>query len=368
LAERRKKRTCTGAAPRRVDVCSPGIGSLLVLVEQSAPKLSSGPPLAVIGVPVHNGTAHLEEALDSLAAQTLPALRVVLLDDCSTDGSYELARARAATDQLVVERNERRQGLSGSWARVFELATARYPAAPYFAWGSDHDVWHPEWLEALAAELERSPAAVLAYPLVRAIEEDGSPRRRRVTRFETRDQLDRLARLRAATAGMRAGDMVYGLYRVDALRRCGGFPSALLPDRLLLARLALEGEFVQVDRELWQRRYRSGVRPSFARQRRTLFASPTPRRAYLPWWVPHAALFFQSLRASPRERTRLTIAYLRSATRAVRRERRDAARRRRRLRRRERRRTLAALWRRLPSGLTRPFGPLVRALTRRWRG
>jgi hypothetical protein len=116
---------------------------------------------------------------------------------------------------------------------------------------------------------------------------------------------------------------------VDALRRCGAYPATLLPDRLLLARLALEGEFLQVDRPLWFRRYRHGVTHSLGRQRRSLFGAHVPLRARLPWWVAHAAWFFASLDASLGQRLSTTLLYLRSATGTVRREHRRAVRRRR---------------------------------------
>jgi glycosyltransferase involved in cell wall biosynthesis len=50
----------------------------------------------VIGVvvPVRDQAAFLGEALDSIAAQTLPAAEVIVVDDGSTDGSADVARAR----------------------------------------------------------------------------------------------------------------------------------------------------------------------------------------------------------------------------------------------------------------------------------
>ena len=65
----------------------------------------------------------------------------------------------------MYERNEQLLALVQNWRRAFDLARRRFPAAPYFAWVSDHDVWHPEWLRTLGAELDAHPEAVLAYPL-----------------------------------------------------------------------------------------------------------------------------------------------------------------------------------------------------------
>ena len=45
-------------------------------------------------IPVHNRADLLERLLDTVCAQTLPFTEVVVVDDASTDGAGELARAR----------------------------------------------------------------------------------------------------------------------------------------------------------------------------------------------------------------------------------------------------------------------------------
>ena len=64
-----------------------------------------------------------------------------------------------------------------------------------------------------------------------------------------------MRRLVLAVESMSAGNMVYVLYRADALARAGVFRSVLAPDRLLLTELALQGQFVQVPDVLWYRRF-----------------------------------------------------------------------------------------------------------------
>jgi hypothetical protein len=81
------------------------------------------------------------------------------------------------------------------------------------------------------------------------------------------------------------GDMVYGLFRVDALRAAGVLRDVLLPDRLLIAELALRGEFVQVDSLLWHRRGAPRSSGEAARQRAR--TDSFPGRS-LPWPLQHA--------------------------------------------------------------------------------
>jgi glycosyltransferase involved in cell wall biosynthesis len=244
------------------------------------------------GLPAANAETHFAEAIESLLAQTRTDFSLAIVDDCSTDGTLEVARAYAELDSRVsVHANPSRLGLVGNWRRAQELALGAAPAAVYFAWASDHDIWHEQWLEALVAELDSHPAAVLAFPLTLRISERGADLGGRPRTVDTADQHEPSERLRTVIHKLKAGDAIYGLMRRDALLRCGQLPLAASPDRLLLTRLALEGEFRQLPRLLWYRRYREGVRASAARQRRSFYPDGAPLRAYVPWPIAHGILF-----------------------------------------------------------------------------
>jgi putative sugar O-methyltransferase len=267
----------------------------------------------VFGLPVYNGADHLAEALESLLGQSRSDLAVIVVDNCSTDGTREIALRYAAADPRVVyERNERMVGLVDNWRRAAELAGRHCPEARYFAWASDHDVWHPSWLEALAGELDGHPEAVLAYPRCVRMDDSGAEFPSREHPFETSGVEAEVERLRRAVRHMPAGDMIYSLFRRAALERCPPFPLVVLPDRLYLARLALEGQFRQVDRRLWWRRYKTERTFALGRQRRSFYTDGIPARAYLPWWLAHTALLVRSLGGRPR-RLRLGAAHLLAA-------------------------------------------------------
>jgi glycosyltransferase involved in cell wall biosynthesis len=256
-------------------------------------------PLAVIGVPMFNKAAFLRESLESILAQTYPNLRVVVIDDGSRDESFEVATRYADIDpRVTVRRYKQRRGMIANWAACYKMAKDVVPDLKYFAWGSDHDLWHPAWLATLVAHLESHPEAALAYPLNLRISETGEVERG-PWHFETRGMADVERRLRAAIRGMSAGNMVYGLFRAEALERAGVFQRFLLPDRLVLTRLALYGEFHQVDRVLWFRRF-SGLM-SLSRQRRSFFPvrGGGPIYTYAPWWLTHSVVFFVKLVLRP---------------------------------------------------------------------
>lgn len=241
---------------------------------------------AVFGLPLYNGAAHLAEALESLLSQTRPDFALVLIDDESTDETPEIAERYAALDGRVsYRRNEERLGLARNWRAAFEHALTEFPEADLFAWASDHDVWHPRWLEVLVRALDEHPDAVLAFPDVALIEDDGVLRRLSTTR-DTSDVrgatrvLDRVIR-----GGLSRGNMVYGLFRTDVVRRAGRFRQLLIPDKLLVTEVALQGATVRVPEVLWYRRPTADF--GVARQRRSIFPGGAPLVSRAPWPLVH---------------------------------------------------------------------------------
>jgi glycosyltransferase involved in cell wall biosynthesis len=248
-------------------------------------------PLVVVGVLLHDNVRHLPLALASLLAQRFDAFAVVVIDDSTLDEPGRIVAEELGADPRVhYSRNPRHLGLVASWRRAFRLARELYPQAAYFAWGSDHDVWEPDWLAELTAALDANPRAVLAYPLNDRIDDDGLSIRA-PWRFRTAGTTSRATRFTTTIRRMVPGDMVYGLFRADALAAAGVLRNVLLPDRLLVAELALHGEFVQVDRLLWHRRGIPRRRGEAARQR----ARSEPfRGSALPWPIQHARAILES--------------------------------------------------------------------------
>ena len=251
--------------------------------------MTGASPTAVIAAPLYNNAEFLTEAVESLLGQTEPELALVLLDDRSTDATESIARAFAEADPRVsFHRNATRLGLLDNTRRAHRLARELHPRARYFAFASDHDLWHPSWLAQLVAALEAREEAVLAYPHVQRVDESGEVvSRRRIRSFDTAGLASPRARFATTLNQTVGGDMIYGLFRAKELDAVGGYRRLLRPDPLLLAELALRGEFVQVPEVLWSRRFE---RPAtLRRQRAAFFPEGPPVSAYLPWWLVHAA-------------------------------------------------------------------------------
>jgi hypothetical protein len=246
------------------------------------------PVRAVFGLPLYNGAAHLAEALESLLSQTASDFAIVLADDRSTDETPEIAARYAALDSRIsYASNDERLGLARNWKNVFERCVEAFPDAEFFAWASDHDVWHPRWLERLTAALDESPRATLAFPDV-ALLRPGAELRLLSTTRDTSDVVGTFPLVnRVIRGGLSRGNMVYGLFRADAVRSAGGFRQVLVPDKLLVAEVALQGPTVRVPELLWYRRPTASF--EVARQRRALFPDGRPVVARLPWPFAHGA-------------------------------------------------------------------------------
>lgn len=254
---------------------------------------------AVIGVPLYGDGRFLDEALDSLRAQCLAGIRFALVDDgLAPDAAARATAVAAADSRFSYERNPERLGMLPNWHRAFHRALALAPGAEYFAWASDHDVWHPRWASALVAALDVQPDAVAAHPLRWVIGEDGEVSRFS-GRFCTPADGGAVQRFLHANRHMSAGNLVYSLFRIRALEAAGVYRPVLLPDRLLMLELALEGQLVEHPEVLWLRR--TWAKATVDRQKATLWAAAPPPYAEQPWWRQHANVLADRLVRRPHD-------------------------------------------------------------------
>jgi glycosyltransferase involved in cell wall biosynthesis len=109
-------------------------------------------PLVTVVIPTHDRRALLDEAIDSVLAQTYPRWELVVVDDGSTDGTVEHVRARGDARITVIA--SPRLGHAGR-LRNLGIAAA---AGELVAFLDSDDVWLPGKLEAQVAALRGSGA------------------------------------------------------------------------------------------------------------------------------------------------------------------------------------------------------------------
>jgi glycosyltransferase involved in cell wall biosynthesis len=243
---------------------------------------------------VRNQALQLERSLESILAQSFPNFAIVAVDDDSEDDSFSILERYESQDaRLHIFRNEERLGYVRNACRVHQLCTELFPSAEFFAWASDHDVWHPNWLRLLLTALAAAPDASLAYSWHHVIANNGELVHARALRFDQDGQRNLRERMLFAVKQVPAGSLIYGLIRNSALQKTSGLRLVLAPDSLLIAELALAGRLVCVPEFLWHRRYYGLF--SLARQRLNIFPEGAPLYTYLPIVIQHASTFFYDL-------------------------------------------------------------------------
>lgn len=106
-------------------------------------------------VPVRDGARYLEASLRSLLAQELGDLRVLVIDDGSTDGSAALVERLAREDSRICLWRRRAEGLVPALNFGLAQATARYVARH-----DADDLAYPQRLARQVAFLEGHPECV----------------------------------------------------------------------------------------------------------------------------------------------------------------------------------------------------------------
>ncbi len=111
-------------------------------------------PLVSVIVPAYNAEQTLEKCVNSLTAQTCRALEVIVVNDCSTDGTLALAQRLAAVDDRVRALSTP-QNSGPSQARNFGMAQAQ---GRWIAFCDSDDHLEPQTYEAALAAAEANDA------------------------------------------------------------------------------------------------------------------------------------------------------------------------------------------------------------------
>jgi glycosyltransferase involved in cell wall biosynthesis len=227
-------------------------------------------PLVSVGVPVYNGEKYLAATLDSLLAQRMKEFEIVISDNASTDATSEICRSFQTKDARIhYHRNDQNVGAAINHNRAFELSSA-----PLFHCGACDDLYEPQFLERCIEALDQDPGAVLSYPRVKMIGDHGEPLLRDRERGCYIDSYGDLVRRPepshiggAGSPEMRFREVLWvlvwclplsGVIRRQALLKTSLFREYFGADKVLLAELALQGRFREIDVELFLKRIHRG--------------------------------------------------------------------------------------------------------------
>ena len=132
--------------------------------------MASTSPLVSVIVPNYNHARFLRQRIDSILNQTIQDFELILLDDCSSDGSVEILRACQSSPKvtaLII--NEKNSGSPFTqWNNGLKIASGE------FVWIAESDDWAaPQFLEHTIKPLRTSENVVVSYCHSQTIDEHG---------------------------------------------------------------------------------------------------------------------------------------------------------------------------------------------------
>lgn len=110
-------------------------------------------PRISIGVPFHNVEEYLPQCLDSILRQTFTDFEVIMMDDGSTDGSFEICQKYAAKDSRFKLIHQENDGVAKARNNCL-----RHMTGDFIAWVDSDDWIEDDYFERLIRTQERTGA------------------------------------------------------------------------------------------------------------------------------------------------------------------------------------------------------------------
>jgi len=126
-------------------------------------------PKISILLPNLNHRPFLQERLDCIFGQTFTDWELIVVDNHSDDGAWELFQQQACTEPRLRIFQARREGIYANWNNCLELAQGEFV---YIA--TSDDTMKPDCLKNLLAALESHPECGLAHCCLEVIDEKGN--------------------------------------------------------------------------------------------------------------------------------------------------------------------------------------------------
>lgn len=246
-------------------------------------------------MPVYNGAATIEAALDALLAQTFGDFELIVSDNASTDATGAVVQVVAARDPRVrYVRQATNIGANGNYSYVAQVARGEY-----LKWASASDWCAPSFLERCMLALDANPGAVVAAPRTRLFmgsPSDGIDYAHDIKVLDATPS----ARLIHLNRDIQLNNAFNGLIRLSALRQTRLIEPYQQADMVLMGHLALLGKYLLVDEPLFYRRMEPATSTALQDAeavRRHHYPTPTVRSLFQVW-KRHAG-WFRAAMAAP---------------------------------------------------------------------
>ena len=172
-------------------------------------------PRVSIVMPAYNCIRYISWAVESVLEQSYPDWELIIVDDCSQDGSRERIETFSALDSRIrAFRNERNLGVGRSRNRGVELAKGEW-----IAFLDSDDLWEPEKLSRQLQFMAEKGCA-FSYSRIRMTDSEGNTIKDNISVPESIDYRGLLRRTVIATSTVMLDREQTGDFRMP-LRRGG---------------------------------------------------------------------------------------------------------------------------------------------------
>ena len=122
-----------------------------------------------IVLPTFNGSKYLSQSIESIIGQTFNDWELIIVDDCSTDNTWEIACTYAKLDSRIrVLHNEKNMKLPKSLNIGFREAKG-----DLFTWTSDDNYYYENAVELMKKELDTSPRCIMVRASMDLVDSKG---------------------------------------------------------------------------------------------------------------------------------------------------------------------------------------------------
>ena len=191
-------------------------------------------------LPCYNSSKTISKSIDSLLAQDFTDIRCIVLDNSSTDSTFQIVKNLVlANPRFLLISNSQNLGVASSFHRLINMAKA-----PFLIFLAADDYFHPQCLSLLYKSLSSSPHAVAACPLTLRFRNDGYKKLSDGT-FPI-EAMTSLRRMSIYLSSLTDNSRFYGLYRAQVLQKSNVLMDFFAADLVLTALTLRFGSHLEI--------------------------------------------------------------------------------------------------------------------------
>lgn len=117
----------------------------------------------------YNGSRFVAEQIESICKQTYKNLQIIIVDDASTDNTYEIVKQYCVKDERIqAYENDNNLGFNLNFNKACKLATGNFVAI-----ADQDDIWELTKIEKLLAKISEDPDTLLVHCISARFEKFG---------------------------------------------------------------------------------------------------------------------------------------------------------------------------------------------------